>query len=334
MPPINKKLSYVGLMKQAGGAKGSGGASPATFGFGVLGGTVFETPIEQDYDDTTLPGGTSDRMAPHLIRTAINPGMTFRTRAYVRSLGLLLLGALGADVVTGSGPYVHAFEPALTLPYLTAFGKYGTAEYEKLVDVLVDELTIGWDERNPLEVEAKLLGLTPTMGAGGAWTATNDETLVSYIGPQGSTLQIDVDGAVLAAAQVKGASVKISNNLDPVMLSKSVLPDDLVPALQTIEGSITIVPNDFAEWRSILTGTPSGTAIAPAPVYGSFSLLNQIDSNNQLTLAATRVGFLTDFPESEPSGGQMEMELAFQVIRPTDGSDGCTFTLKNSTATY
>ena len=40
-----------------------------------------------------------------------------------------------------------------------------------------------------------------------------------------------------------------------------------------IDGTITIVPNDFTDWRKILTGTGAGTTVQSTPVYGSFFAL-------------------------------------------------------------
>ena len=60
----------------------------------------------------------------------------------------------------------------------------------------------------------------------------------------------------------------------------------------------------------------------------------QLDTNNQVTFTANRVAFLADFPDSDPAGGAMELELAFIVVRPTDGSPAFVATVKNQTPTY
>jgi hypothetical protein len=330
--PVQKLIGYVGLSKQA--AKGSGASSPATFGLGVLGGKIFALPLTQDYEDMTLNGGASDRFSPAIHRTDAQPGANFRTRAHNKSIGALLLGALGSDTVTGTGPYTHTIKPAQTLPYWTLFARYGSAEYEKLVDCVFDKLSIGWDERKPLEVEATLMGITPAFGAGGAWTATNDETVTGVYGPIGGTLQLDTGSAVPATAKIKAARVDISNNLTPVALSASILPDDLMPGKQIIEGSVTIVPDDFTDWRKIVSGSGTGTAIQASTQYGSLLLAVNMGASTELKLEAYRVVFEADYPESDPAGNQMELELAFRVVRPTDASAALTATVTNTVASY
>lgn len=332
MPPVQKLIAFAGLSKQA--SKGTGATSPAAFGHGIISGKVFNGELTQDYEDQTLNGGAYDRFSPAVNRIKYLPGASFKTRAWIRSLGLYLIGAIGATVDTGAGPYTHTITPAQTLNYLTFFSRLGSAEYEKLVDCVVNSLTISWEEQSPLELDVELMGITPTFGAGGAWTATADESVATYLSPIGGTLQLDVGSATVAAGQIKAFSVTISNNLDPVWLSSKIVPDDLMPAEQTVEGTITLVPNDMTDFRKAITGTGAGTAVQSTPVYGSFSELVQLDANNQLTLSSLRSAFMVEFPDGDPAGGKTEIECAFKVIRPTDASSPFTAVLKNQTPSY
>jgi tail tube protein len=330
MPPIQKLISFWGLAKQS--AKGVPAAN-ATYGAGALGGQVFDVPIDQEPEAITLLGGANDRFAPAVNRTGAHPAAGFSTRVWPRSIGLFLLGALGTDVVTGSGPYSHALTPALDLPYLTLFAQYGTGEREKLPDCKVDELVVSWSEANPLEAEIALLGLVPTLGTG-AFTITNDETAQTFIGPTGGTFLLDVASATPVAAQVKGASIRIANNLAGIPLSKSILPDDVFPGLQIAEGTITLVPNDLTDWRKAVGGAAGATSVQESPVYGSFDLKCQIDANTFVQFAAGRSSFLCPFPEADPGGGPAELELAFFCARLTGAGAAFTATVKNAVASY
>lgn len=100
--PVNELIGYGGLSKQTG--KGVAASSPATFGFGVLGGKLFDLAIEQEYEEMTLNGGAYDRFAPAIHRTGAQPGANFRTRAHMRTIGAFLLGVLGSDSVAGTNP--------------------------------------------------------------------------------------------------------------------------------------------------------------------------------------------------------------------------------------
>jgi hypothetical protein len=330
---VQKLVGRAGLSKQT--AKASL-ATDATYGVGVMDGNVFEAPIEQDYEAFTLPGAASDRFHPAVNRTLIQPGMSGKVRAHPRLAPLLLLGALGGISTTGpvGNVYTHTIVPALTLPYLTHWGQFGPTKWVKTGDMKIDELTIAWEGTQPWEIEATLLAAAEPDPTVSAPTVTNDETVQAYIGPNAGTFQLDVDGTTLAAEPVTGASLTIANNLDPIVLSTKIHPDDLQEASQTIEGTIKVKPADLHEWQAVLTGSPSGASLSAAPVYGSFSLKGVLDADNDLTLASTRAAFLVEFPESDPAGGATELELAFTVVRPLDASPAFTATMRNTVASY
>lgn len=332
MPPLQKLTGVVGLNRQSAG-KGTPVASPASYGLGVMDGHVFEAPITQDYDEVTMGGGVGDRVAPRVIRTEIMPGATFKTRATPRVLPLLMWGALGANVTTGAGPFTHTGTTAMDLPYFTLFGRLDSA-YERLQDCKINELQLSWSEREAWELDCTFMGTVPLIGAGGAFTVTNDETSQDVYTPSEGVFQIDVDGASLAVTNLTAFSLRIANNLEPIPLSKSVLPDDVFPRQQVIEGTITTVPDNLDDWRTILTGSAAGTAVEDDPIYGSFSIQGVIDANTDATFTASRVAFLAEFPESDPAGGGAEVELAFSCVRPTAGGTPFTSAIRNAVASY
>jgi hypothetical protein len=333
---IYKSIAAVGLAKQT--AKGAPAASPV-FGFGVLSGNVFDLEMQQEYEAQTMPGaGGSDRMAAGLNRLSVLPVAKFKCRAFPRSIGAMLFGTLGGNADSGpvSGVYGHVGTPALDVPWWTMWAKYGTGENVLLQDVKFDELTIGWSERAPAEVDVSLIGLVPSLGAAAWWPPTNDETGQAFFGPNAGVFQMNAKTGALVVAKAKGGSVHIANNLDAVPLSKSVLPDDLFPGNQVINGSLLLVPDDLAEWRKVATGTGTGTTVQQGVVYGAgFSLALIMDANNDLTLAsaAGRTGFQIPFPAAEPSGGSAEITATFEVTRPSSG-DAFTSTLHNQLASY
>lgn len=330
MPPVQKLIAFWGLAKQTG--KGAPAAS-ATYGAGARGGQVFDTPITQEPEEITLLGGANDRVSPAANRVGANPAAGFTTRVWPRSIGLVLYGALGTISTSGTSDFTHVLTPAMDLPYLTLFAQYGTGEREKLPDCKIDELTVSWSEANPLEVEVGMLGLVPTLGTG-AFTITNDESAQTYIGPSGGTFLLDVASGTPVAAQVKGASIRIANNLAGIPLSKSILPDDVFPGVQVFEGTITVVPNDLTDWRKAVGGSGAAVAVQETPVYGSFDLLAQISATSSVRFAASRCDFLVPFPEADPSGGAAELELAFRCYRLTGAGAAFTATVKNQTASY
>jgi hypothetical protein len=321
---ISKRIAAVGFAKQA--TKGTGIGTPLV-GLPVTGGSVLSVAIEQESDGVT---NVSSRVAADEDRIAITPGMVVNARAYARSIGLLLLGALGGDVVTGTNPYVHTITPAAALPYLTGFAQYGV-EYDKVVDLKVDQLTLSWSERRPLDVTATLLGITPTFGTS-SWTATNDDTGAARFMPPGGVFKVDAGSGTAVVAKITGGTLSISNNLDGVPLSVAVVPDEVFEGEQAIEMSLSLQPDDLAEWKKVVTGTGTGTAIQATPVYGSFDELFTIDASNYLQIAAARVAFMCDFPDADPAGGAAEITLVGRVKKPAGVA--LTAVVKNTVAAY
>jgi hypothetical protein len=324
MTVLQKRIAGIGLSKQS--AKGVAGVSPATYGLGVRSGSILRVEIDQESDSISF----SSRISGDENRLGVNPGAACVTRAWPKSVGLLLYAALGGDSVSGSGPYTHAITPASDLPYLTVFTQLDT-EYHSIADCKVNRLSITWNEREPLEVEMELAGITWT-GYTAAWSATNDENGQSRFIPPGGIFKVDTSSTTPAVAAITGGTITINNNLVAVPLSVSTLPDDQAVAMQEIEYSLNLMPSSSVEWRKILTGAAGGTSAVGTPVYGSADCKFTIDASNDLQIASTRIGFLADYPEMDPSGGPAELTLNGRVKKPTGAA--MTATVINSVASY
>lgn len=324
---VQKRIAFAGFAKQTG--KGAPAASPV-YGLGTLGGSILLLPVDQEPDQITYSG--DQRISPDENRLAINPGIGLRTRAYPRSIGLFLFGALGAIATTGVTDYTHTITPAASLPYLTGWTKLGLSERAKVSDLKVDSLALSWSERSPLEVEATFAGITAALGEG-AWTPTNDESGQSKFVPPGGSFKVDAASGTPVEAKITGGRVSIANNLIGIPLSKSLYPDDVYEGEQVLETTLTLMPDDFAEWRKAVTGTAGGLTPSNVPIFGSFEVVFTISATVELKLAATKVAFLPDFPEADAAGGPVEIELPGRIKQPAAGN-AFTATLKNQTASY
>jgi hypothetical protein len=322
---LQKRIAFVGLSKQT--AKGSPGTSPYTFGLGLRGGGVLVTGLEQESDAITY----TTRISPDENRLAINPGAAFPTRLYPSSGPLLIYGALGGISSVGGSPNAHTITPAATLPYITVASRLDT-EYHKVADCKVDELTISWSERAPVEVDVVLKGVTWT-GYTASWTATNDESAAAKYIPPGGTFQLDAASGTPANAAITGGSLSIKNNLVPIPLSKAITPDDIFEAEQEIEVSFNLMPADTVEFRKALTGSGSGTAFTGGPVFGSFDFKFVNDANNDVDFTGTRVAFFPEYPEADPGGGPAELTMVGRVKKPA-GAALTVLAHNNTIASY
>lgn len=321
--PLQKRIAFAGISKQT--AKGAAAATP-TYGLGIRGGSTLRVELEQENDGITF----ASRVSADDNRLSVVAGGAIQTRLWPRSSGLLLYGALGAISDSGAGPYTHTITPGATLPYLTLFSQLDT-EYHKVADCKVNQLTISWSERAPVEVEFDMMGITATLYTS-SWTPTNDENGQNRFIPPGGVFQVDASSGTPATAAIAGGRVTINNNLVPIPLSASVLPDDIFEAEASLEVELRLIPSDTTEWRKLLTGSAVGTTPTGTTIYGSFKNKFTIDASNDLEIGGTRVAFLADYPEADPAGGPAEITLTGRIKKPAGAA--LTATLVNSVASY
>ena len=321
--PIQSALALVGVAKQTNKATR---VSNPVYGHGVTDGSILTVEVQQELEART--SGT--RFAPAVNRTGVMPGFDFTSRVHASSAGLWLYGALGTVTTTGTSPKSHALTLGSDLPYLTVTGSMGGNIYS--VDgAKVDSCELSWSENQPVEMAVSGMGCALTLPA--TFTAGTDDSFATYMRPADGTFQLDIDGTTLAAEAITGGSVSISNNLSPVLVSGTLTPSDVFPGQQTVECSFDVTPDDLDEWRTVLTGSSSGSSVSDVAIYGSFSC-QFTDGTNTLTLAANRVAFTMDFPSADAGGGPVTLSLAGLVVLGTSGGTAFTATLTNSVASY
>lgn len=311
--PIQSALAQVGVAKQSG--KGTAAANP-TYAHGLTGGAVLTVDVAQDAEERT----SGARASANVNRTGVMPGMDFTMRAHPKSFGMYAYGALGGLATTGAGPYVHTATLGDSLPYLSAFGKLGSNIY-KLQDFKVDSLGLNWKENDPVEMAVAGMGTTLTY-TGATFVPTTDETIGTdsgYFAAHTGTFKLDTVSGTAVTANISGGSISIKNNLEAVMLSGSISPSDIFEGRQDIECSFDVVVDDLNYWRSIVTGSNGGTTAQATPAFGSFEITFTSGATS-IVLAATKVAFVTDFPDADPAGGPVTLSLTGLAVRPASGS--------------
>lgn len=315
---IQNRITQVGAAKQT--AKGAAAAS-ATYQVGVNSGVVGSLDITEE----ELPVTWASRLLQGHDRISAYPGASFETLALPKSIGTFLQAACGADTVTGVGPYVHTIKPAIVLPYVGIFGRKD-AEYFEVQDGRVSELELSWELTGALKVKVSVGGCAYVF-RGTAYTATNDERpQAGVLKGAGGTFTLNT-----LATTIKGGSIKISNGIEPVFGSDSVLPKDVFPQLHKVDVSLTIIPNDLSEFRRVVTGTTGGSTVATTPFNGAAVCQWKVDANTHLTFNANRMKSMVQFPDTNAQGGPVELQLEGSISEPV-GSDAYTFALSNDVA--
>lgn len=313
---LNKRISQVAFDKQT-----LFGTLAATrkYGFGLRSGTLYDAGLSQAYEELT----TANRFPQSAYRESFDPIVDCVSRAWPRSVVMLLENALGSRNTTGAGdPFLHTITPADAPGYLTAATRLDT-DYIKIRDCRVDTLSFSWDQARPLEMGMRLMGCVSTFGVASGDPSTDDSGEQSFY-PAGGIFQLDTDSSTPVTADITGGTITIANHLEPVHVSRGLEPVDVSPGLHEITVTLRMIPaSALSLWRSIITGTDAGTAISNAPVYGSFHTLFTITAGTRdLDFAASRQAWTGAYPEPDPAGGPVELELTSTVLKPA----GAAFT--------
>jgi hypothetical protein len=312
---LNKKISVLAIDKQT-----SFGtlAAARKYGFGLRGGSLMNAGLDQAYEELTV----SNRFPPSAYRSGFLWTVDCTTRAWARSVVMLLENALGARGTTGAGdPFLHTITPADAPGYLTAATRLDT-EYHKIRDCRVDELSFSWNQAEPVEMGVRMMGTVATLYTASGDPTTDDSDQQSFY-PAGGIFQLDSDSATPVTADITGGTITIANHLEPVRVSRQLEPTDVWPGLHEITVTLRLIPTNTTLWRSVITASDTGTAISNAPVYGSFHTLFTITAGTRdLDFVASRIAFTGDYPDPDPAGGPVEIELTGTVLKPA----GAAFT--------
>lgn len=324
--PIQKITAISGVAKQS--AKGALAANP-TFAHGLTGGA----PISVDANQSAIEVTSGKRAYSNVNRESVKNGASIQSLAYLKTLGLYLLGAFGTDTVTGAGPYVHTYATG-DLPYLSVFSKGIDSTIQAVRDCKVDELSLKWSGAKPLELSAKVQGTVFSYPS--SFTPGTDETgSESFLVPVGGTFSVETVGGSPVSARVVGGELTIKNNVSPTMGSASVEADDVFEGVQEHSIKLTIVPDSLADFRKTVTGASNGNSVSQSVPTGSIALtFKENAGTGQLSVTGSKVAFTTAFPEADPKGGAVQIELAGIAIMPAGGTAPLVYALTNSQATY
>ena len=262
-----------------------------------------------------------------LILTSIAPGNT--GNGVVTAMAKTNLA--GGAAASGTGYNTHTITLGAATPYLTAFEVKGDDTKPVVRDCKVDELGLAWDGNKPVELTAKLVGTVLSFNT--TFTAVEDEVdAVTDFRPAGGTFKIDVDSGTPVTAPLVAGTISIKRAAEPQFYSGDIEAGDVAEGFCTVECSFTVVPADLDEWRTVITGSDSGTGVDGDVVYGSFemSFENGVDT---LVLSADNVAYMCDLPDADPAGGAAKVDLAGIAYRSGVASP-ITAVLENTLTDY
>ena len=237
----------------------------------------------------------------------------------------------------------HTITPAPTLPYLTAWGSFGTADFAQLTDSKLSSLELSWEMAGKVGVKAEILSITPAFLAS-QYTESNLEIISTggYFTAGGGGVSIEGNQFNLA-----GGSVKIDTHIVNPVVAATVLPADVVEGKLEIDYSLKLLPTDTGLFRETIFGVTTAGALSgvsafphigdikvtlPGPFQAGAAAAGSA-SPYSLTVESTKTRFAVEFPESSPEGGPAELTLAGVATLPASGPS-VTATLINGIGGY
>lgn len=220
----------------------------------------------------------------------------------------LLMGILGVDTVSGSGPYTHTITLLNTgLPPSYTFQRFtgAVATADQIAGMRWSEVDLKFSNPGTLSVEAKGLGKILTQ----ATKPTNAySTLAPYLPWQG----VVTYGGSSYAKLIDG-QLTIKRNIEPIYgMNGAQDQSDQNADVLGVTGSLTVVPADLTEFNYYLNGNQEALSVAFIPPTGT----------NQITFQMTKAQLL-DGTELDDTKTYLTGMLKFEgIANSTDGGTG------------
>lgn len=248
--------AYLGVGKQS--AKGTA-VAPSTFI------RYREKNINPTIEAEFYPEGGGGRKEKFGCKTYHKHDGSFSFLARPAASGLLLHALLGADAVTGSGPYAHALTPADTLPWLTIETgevKSSNLILERIQDCVVDSARISGRAGRPVEITLDFLGTQASIQSSApSITYEADNPYVFYQG----TFTINSS----ANTFITEFDIEIKNNVGDVQ-TVNVYRDDMLPLKLEVDVSFTLKLTNATLYKSVYYG--GGTSVSDTLYEGDFTV--------------------------------------------------------------
>jgi hypothetical protein len=245
------------------------------------------------------------------------------------NIGLILLGVLGADAVSGTGPnYTHAITPSNTLPYLTFWKGLSSTLYESYTDCMISSVTISAETGGVMTAAMGIQGRTPLR------LTADPSTSPSIPMDSGALYNFNESTITLAGgatSMISSFELTIENNVT-AQRTDDIVPYDVVPGIREVSLSFDMVFETLDEYNKFHYGGAAGTS--PVSTIHTTSALFSFSkgANNEISFNLPNIAYTELSPEPDPGGDPIVVSVAATGVR--SGSPIVTATVKNQVASY
>ena len=295
------RTAYIGLNEESTYGDPVGGSNQSDF---AVKNRVFSVSMSrsQERERTTHLSQSSAAFAVNTFDGFEIAGGTIETPLTYKGLGMLLKAAMGSVTSTGSGPYIHTFNPSATLPSLTIAVQRGTGSSEQFEGCMVSSMTLsceaGEEARASFEIIAETAGARAAALSGDP--VFGDGSQVFHF--QSTTLSYNS-----ATYKMRSMELTLDNKLERVnYLGSKLTSEPQISDVREVTLSVTFDLEDNNLYNAQLDGTASNVVV-------------QFTSGSDAFAITLRNAEITEYSDDVNAFGRIERSVVFYGI--SSGSD-------------
>jgi hypothetical protein len=200
--------------------------------------------------------GGSDRTGANIKKVGMVFNGTLEANLRADLAGRLFTMALGSDVVSGVGPYLHTITPAALMWWTLErmiLGALTPAEIvDRIIDCKLNTLSMTGNAGDMVQASAEFMGLNVDSSVAAASPSYSTEDLLKFL--HGT---FNVLGG--ASDEVTSFTLTINNNIEAIQTNKLTY-QQLVELNLDVSLDLTIKATSVAEYRKAYYGGAAGTA--------------------------------------------------------------------------
>lgn len=312
-------------------------ATQPTYMHGLTGGSPFGA--SRSIANTAVACGNRAPSDARVDSIEVTPSI--QSLCYPDTIGAYLYAALGSvkttEVTENKGYYKHVFTMGSDIPYLTIWSQIGTNNFTRSDGCRCGTLELSATGNEHLSMQADFQGIDAQVGIAAIPGSVSASCFGGKYTTTDCTFKIDAAGSTPAEALVSEASFTIENNLSALTSIGRVTPREIAVGNLSAGCSVTTIPDDISEYKKLMTGAASKTALTGNVVLGSVyaKFFHTDDPNMTLEIQVDHCPFTADFPEVDPEGNEATIQFTTDAAIITAANESpITITLVNQTAKY
>lgn len=335
---LNPSIGLAALAFQS--ARGTAAAEPQ-FMHGLTGGSPFG--MSRSIANTAVACGNRAPSDARVDSVEITPSI--QALCYPDTIGAYLYAALGdcvSEEYTGedgtlTGYYKHTFKMGASIPYLTIWSQIGVDNFTRADDCKLNSLELSATGNEHLAMQADFSGCDASVGIDSIPGKLSASCFDGKYTTTDCDFKLDAASETPTEALVSEASFTISNNVSTLSGLGRSMPRDVAEGNCSIGVSVTTIPDDITQYKKMVTGSDTDTAITSKVVLGSVysKFFHTDDANMTLEITVNHIPFTADFPEVDPEGNEATIQFSSDASIIKSASESpITVVVINKTASY